>query len=751
NYALSASPAAVVAQAGGSGLTTVSIARTNFTGAVTLSLDAPPSGVTASFNPASPTGNTSDATISAAASVAPGDYTVTIKGSASGPGDKTTTITLTVTAAANYTLAVNPAVLTVQAGAQGAATVTIARTNFNGAVTLSLSSPPSGVSGAFNPASPTGDMSALTLTVDNTVVPGDYTITVMGTATGVPTKLRSVATGGTSDGEIAAAAGDRTATFQLTVTAASGISLSAGPATVAALQGGIAMSTVTITRASFAGDVNLAASGLPAGMTVSFSPNDTPDDASVATVLVGAGVPVGNHPVTITGSGSGAADATTTLTVGVSAPPAIFNTELQFAGTVVPEFFGFQDGTGAWQAVLPLYASGTGTYSYRMNMASGFGGLYYVFNNAGLTATIQALQRSGLIGPEDLLGELSSGSGFIAGRLRQAAASMAPTFGSTGYLTVNSYGTPSELNALGAYFAPMSKIDVIGGVINGLPRTNIWVGGRHAAYDGSQSTVIIPAVNPGRLQYGLVAGRFNTGGILDAVHVKSTAGTANTMDMQGSGSASPLFTQVFTGTPLGSIGFFTHLWNGPSFVGVVDMQSPNATTPKNAGAPQLSQWGPNGVMGITVYDTDELTFKRKFTGGETNWGLKSTFFPALLDPQVTNGNGYTVNFNAPTEFGLPFQGFAGAIIPSTFMGNAIVGTATRTYFQMSGQSGPSYSLQYLPPAAVGAPTGSALGSDNIGIFGVTKSVSVQADGLAPLMMPNAFHLQSFRLLSVGYP
>src|SRR5438046_6392227 len=85
--------------------------------------------------------------------------------------------------AADYTLSLAPAALTIVQGATGSSTVTITRTNFAGAVTLSLGGAPTGVTGAFNPAAPTGTSSALTVSVGAAVVPGVYNLTVDGTAT----------------------------------------------------------------------------------------------------------------------------------------------------------------------------------------------------------------------------------------------------------------------------------------------------------------------------------------------------------------------------------------------------------------------------------------------------------------------------------------------------------------------------------------------------------------------------------------
>src|SRR5439155_325856 len=82
--------------------------------------------------------------------------------------------------AADYTLSLAPAALTIVQGSTGNTTVTITRTNFTDAVTLSLGGAPTGVTGSFNPAAPTGTSATLTVSVGATVVPGVYNLTVNG-------------------------------------------------------------------------------------------------------------------------------------------------------------------------------------------------------------------------------------------------------------------------------------------------------------------------------------------------------------------------------------------------------------------------------------------------------------------------------------------------------------------------------------------------------------------------------------------
>jgi hypothetical protein len=92
---LSRSPSALTIAPGGSGTTTVTLTRTNYTGAVTLGLGGAPAGVTGSFSPAAPTGTSSTLTVNVGSLVAPGVYPLTIDGTSTA-GPRHTKLTLTV-------------------------------------------------------------------------------------------------------------------------------------------------------------------------------------------------------------------------------------------------------------------------------------------------------------------------------------------------------------------------------------------------------------------------------------------------------------------------------------------------------------------------------------------------------------------------------------------------------------------------------------------------------------------------------
>jgi len=108
-----------------------------------------------------------------------------LQGAGTGVANATTTLTVTVTAAAAIVLTTSPATLSVQQGQSGTTTLTIARTNFTGAVALTSSGEPAGVAVSFNPPSVTGTTSTVTVAVGAAVAANTYTITLTGAGTGI--------------------------------------------------------------------------------------------------------------------------------------------------------------------------------------------------------------------------------------------------------------------------------------------------------------------------------------------------------------------------------------------------------------------------------------------------------------------------------------------------------------------------------------------------------------------------------------
>ena len=387
NYTLSATAAS--AAQGGSGTSTISIARTNFTGAVALTLENPPAGITGTFNPASATGDNSVLTINVAGTVAPGTQNLTVKGTAAGQADKTTTVALTVTAAqaANYTLTAAPATLTINAGGNSQTTVTIARTNFTGTVNLALDAPPAGITATFDPAAATGNTSTATINVAGTVAPGNHTLTIKGTATGIA---------------------DKTTTVALTVGAAAGFTIAANPTTLTIAPGANSTSTVTIVRTNFTTDVALSLLNPPAGITGTFTPallTGTTTLTSSLQVNVAGTVQPGSYPITVRGVG-GAITQTATITVTVPAAGSNVTFAMQ------PTTLTIQQGSSG-QATLNvtrtnfsdnIVPSVTGnpagmTVTFNPNPISGNSATVTVNVGAGVAAGSSTLTISGGVAP----------------------------------------------------------------------------------------------------------------------------------------------------------------------------------------------------------------------------------------------------------------------------------------------------------------------------------------------------------------
>jgi hypothetical protein len=202
--------------------------------------------------------------------------------------------------APDFTLGVSPSSQTVQAGNSTSYKVTTTAKNaFNGTVTLNASDLPSGATATFNPTSVTGSgSSTMTVTTAGTTSTGTFTLTITGTSG----TLRN------------------TATIALTVTAAPNYTLSASPTSLTMTQGGNGTSAIRITpQNGFSGSVSLSASGLPSGVTASFSPNPA-TTTSTLTLAASSVATTGTVTVTITGT-SGTLRHTTTIALTVTAAP----------------------------------------------------------------------------------------------------------------------------------------------------------------------------------------------------------------------------------------------------------------------------------------------------------------------------------------------------------------------------------------------------------------------------------------------
>jgi cellulose 1,4-beta-cellobiosidase len=201
-------------------------------------------------------------------------------------------------------VAANPAALTVNRGASATSNLTLTRSNgFSGAVTFTASGLPAGVTASFSPAttSATGTSSVVAFSASSTAALGAAAVTITASGGGL---IQAV-------------------TLALTVAAGGGtpdFSVSASPAVLSVAAGSSTSGNVTLTRSNgFAGAVSFSATGLPAGVTASFSPatTSTTGTGSVLTLSAAGTAAAGTATVTITAS-SGAASRTATVALTVS-------------------------------------------------------------------------------------------------------------------------------------------------------------------------------------------------------------------------------------------------------------------------------------------------------------------------------------------------------------------------------------------------------------------------------------------------
>ncbi len=295
-FSLSSSQSTLSITAGGSGSSTITVsAQQGFANAVSLTIAGLPSGVTASFSPASAM-TTSTLTFLASSSAAASTSAITITGT-SGSLTSIARLTLTITGTAAFTLSPAPASVSVMAGGSVTSTITITpQAGFSATVALAVSGLPPGVSASMNPASVTGT-STLILIASSSTTPGSSSITITGTS-----------------GSLRA-----TAAITLTVSAASGYTIAAAPASLSISQGGSGTATITVTpQGSFNSAVTFSATGLPAGITATFSAASAIRTTTLTFKAAANAVP-GTSTVTVTGS-SGSTTSKTAITVTVVAP-----------------------------------------------------------------------------------------------------------------------------------------------------------------------------------------------------------------------------------------------------------------------------------------------------------------------------------------------------------------------------------------------------------------------------------------------
>jgi hypothetical protein len=144
-----------------------------------------------------------------------------------------------------------------------------------------------------------------------------------------------------------------------------GFTLSPAPSTLSVPQGGNNTSTITVNpTGGFTGSVNLAASGLPGGVTASFNPNPATTTSALTLTASGTATTGGPTAVIITGT-SGSLTPTTMIDVTVT-PPASYSLS---ARTATPA--SINPGSTSQATVTVASANGyTGTVTLSCSVTS---------------------------------------------------------------------------------------------------------------------------------------------------------------------------------------------------------------------------------------------------------------------------------------------------------------------------------------------------------------------------------------------
>jgi hypothetical protein len=294
NFSLSASSSFTTITKGFTVSYTVTIHRAGgFIGTVCLSASNLPPGTTPSFSATCTRGTSSTPdtssvmTLTTSGSTPVGTFTPTVTGVNTNVSQSTSAPSFTVN---DFTISLNPSSLTVVQGSSNSGQVIINSFNgFSGCVALSPSNVPDGVGINFNPNPACGSSSTMTVNANGFGPLGTFQVQI----DGFNQNQR------------------RDPILTLTV---AGFTLSASPATATVPPGGNTSYQVTVNPSGgYSGSVCLSVSGVPSGVTASFSPACTTGSSTMN--ITNNGAAASTYTLTIKGIDANQVSKTTTVTL----------------------------------------------------------------------------------------------------------------------------------------------------------------------------------------------------------------------------------------------------------------------------------------------------------------------------------------------------------------------------------------------------------------------------------------------------
>jgi uncharacterized membrane protein len=580
---------------GGSGTGYVYVNGVNgFSSNVTLSISGLPTGVTAAFG-TNPTTYSSSITFSAIDSASTGSYPITVTGS-SGSLTASTTITLTV-AASSFTLSAGQGTYILNQGAPVQSYLYVNGANgFSGAVSLSASGLPSGVTLSFG-ANPTTYYSPMTLVASSSAAPGTSTVTITGTSGSVTSST----------------------TVTVTVTAPS-FALAPAPGSITLLPGGTEKSSIGVTALNgFSGNVAFSITGLPSGVTAGWNPASSTIGSVLTLTAASSAQPV-TATASITGT-SGMLSATAQLPITIRSTAASTTTALSITAA------GSSVTTTPWGTLVTLTASVTsdgspvtsGLVNFCDSTASYCGDIHLLgsaqLNSKG-TASISLLPLLSSHSYKAVFaGTAANGASSSAAGALTVTGAYPTTASLTSSGTVGNYTLNATVNGAGPQ-APTGSVSFVN-TSNGnsvIASANLVAGTSALAW--SQLSAAPTAPNPG----AIVTADFNGDGITDVavldsqysaitIQTGNADGTFTIRNLSPQTSSSPVAITAadFNGdgipdlavvTSAGIVNIF--LGNGD---GTFNAVSTSTNTGANSSAIIAGDFNADGIPDLAVSDT----------------------------------------------------------------------------------------------------------------------------------------------------
>jgi hypothetical protein len=261
------------------------------------------------------------------------------------------------------------------------------------------------------------------------------------------------------------------------------------------VQGSSGTVNVTLTRSGgFAGEVSIAVTGTPTGVTAtptpaSIAPQST---SSTITIAVGSTATPGTSTLTLRATGTGVTEKTVPVALTVTAVPAGASTTWEFCAGAAPIWFAAQDGDGAWTRITPTDSK------FVFAIASGRGGVALVtsMTSAGSAAASSlARVRPNLLEAASLIRDRAI-------RTREVSRATMPSVTSAADELVLSivYGTRAELDEQGrTQCMPEAGKTVNGSVANLGARdlSDVTLGDSYAAASGGTPIFQLLGVDDG--------------------------------------------------------------------------------------------------------------------------------------------------------------------------------------------------------------------------------------------------------------